>query len=107
VRLSPAVKFGVGVVMTEDMLVEQRELRCSEIYNDLLRPFDIPHFMFAWVRKSESKVQTVAIEGTLSHGAFDEKAVARFSKVMPHPLLVNLQRRFTVTPLSANRPFGL
>lgn len=84
VRLSPAVKFGVGVVMTEDMLVEQRELRCSEIYNDLLRPFDIPHFMFAWVRKSESKVQTVAIEGTLSHGAFDEKAVARFSKVMPH-----------------------
>ena len=80
VRLPPAVKFGVGVVMTEDMLVEQRELRCSEIYNDLLRPFDIPHFMFAWVRKSESKVQTIAIEGTLSHGAFDERAVARFPR---------------------------
>jgi DNA-binding NarL/FixJ family response regulator len=84
VRLPPAVKFGVGVVMTEDMLVEQRELRSSEIYNDLLRPFDIPHFMFAWVRKSGSKVQTIAIEGTLSHGAFDERAIARFSKVMPH-----------------------
>jgi DNA-binding NarL/FixJ family response regulator len=84
VRLAPAVKFGVGVVMTENMLIEPRALKGSEIYNDLLLPFDAPHFMFAWLQKSATKVQTIAIEGALSHGAFDEAAVSRFALVMPH-----------------------
>ena len=84
VRLPPAVKYGVGVVMTEDMLIDRRALRSSEIYNDMLLPFEIPHFMFAWLRKSETRVQTIAIEGTLAHGAFDEESVSRFGSLMPH-----------------------
>jgi DNA-binding CsgD family transcriptional regulator len=84
VRLGPAVEFGIGQVLTESMLIEQSELRKSEIYNEMLRPFDVPHFMFAWLQKSETKVQTIALEGSHSHGAFDARAVARFNRVMPH-----------------------
>lgn len=84
VRLPPALEFGVGVVMTENMLLDPRELQRSEVYNDLLRPFDIPHFMSAWLVKRESRVQTLAIEGSVKHGPFDDAATAKFAAVMPH-----------------------
>jgi DNA-binding CsgD family transcriptional regulator len=84
VRLPPAVRFDVGTVMVEDMLLDRRALRRSEIYSDLLCPFEVPHFMFAWLRKTRTRVQTLAVEGTMSHGPFDGAAIIRFAAVMPH-----------------------
>jgi hypothetical protein len=84
VRLPPAVRFAVGEVLTESMLLEKRTLERSEVYNDLLRPFDVPHFMFAWLQKTERQAQTIAIEGSLAHGPFDKDAIDRFSLVIPH-----------------------
>jgi DNA-binding CsgD family transcriptional regulator/PAS domain-containing protein len=84
VRLPPAVRFAVGEVLTESMLLEKRTLERSEVYNDLLRPFDVPHFMFAWLQKTKRQAQTIAIEGSLAHGPFDQEAIDRFSLVIPH-----------------------
>ena len=116
VRLPPAVGYGVGTVMTEGMLLERRELQASEIYNDLLRPFEVPHFMFAWLRKAEKKVQTLAIEGTIAHGAFDDPAVGRLAAVMPHLIRTVRMREHMIAARNAQHvcrevletlPFGI
>jgi DNA-binding CsgD family transcriptional regulator len=92
VRLAPAAAFGVGAVITEDMLIDRKDLRRSEVYNDLLKPFDVPYFMFAWLQKSEHKVHTIAIEGSSAHGAFDGAAMRRFGLVVPHLIRASRMR---------------
>lgn len=84
VRLPPAVSYSVGSVMTEDMLVERSVLQRSEIYGDLLLPYEAPHFMFAWLEKTPTSAKTIAIEGTLQHGAFTPEAMRLYALVMPH-----------------------
>ena len=92
VRLAPAASFDVGVVITEGMFIDQRALRRSEIYNDLLKPFDIPFFMLAWLQKSATKVHTIAIEGSLAHGAFNQTAIRRFGLIVPHLIRASRMR---------------
>lgn len=84
VRLEPALAFSPGAVMTEGMLLEPAALRRSEIYNDLLLPSEVPHFMFAWLHRDNRIVEAVALEHTLALGAFDEDAMSRFSMLLPH-----------------------
>lgn len=84
VRLPPALTYDVGTVLTEGMLIEKRELERSEIYQDFLLPSSVPHFMFAWLRKQPHQFQTISIQGTKRHGAFQKDAMARYSLVMPH-----------------------
>lgn len=84
IRLSPSMAFPVGLVMTEEMLLSRRDLQRSEIYNDLLVPCDFPHVMFAWLQKSPTLFQTLAIEGSKQHGSFDAAAVSRLQRVLPH-----------------------
>jgi DNA-binding CsgD family transcriptional regulator len=84
VRLPPAIHFPVGAVIVENMLIERKELERSEIYGDLLTPADVPHFMFAWLQKQPHQLQTISIQGSKRHGAFQKDAMDRYSLVMPH-----------------------
>lgn len=84
VRLPPAVKYPPGVVMTERMLIDQRELERSELYRDLLLPMDIPHFMFSWIKKAPTVCETLAVENSLKGGPFQADAIERYSLLLPH-----------------------
>lgn len=84
VRLAPSVKYAPGLVMTECMLLDQRELERSEIYGDLLLPADVPHFMFTWLKKSPTAYETIAVENSLKGGAFQGDAIERYRLALPH-----------------------
>jgi PAS domain-containing protein len=84
IRIPPAIPLPVGQVVTEQSLVEPRELERSEIYGDLLSPFDIPHVMAAWLRKEAAGLEVVVIEGSHRHGPFSDQAQQRFKLVVPH-----------------------
>lgn len=62
IRLAPTVKYAPGLVLTERMLLDQRELERSEIYGDLLLPADVPHFMVTWLQKSPTAFETIVVE---------------------------------------------
>jgi DNA-binding CsgD family transcriptional regulator len=84
VRLAPALAHPLGVALTEGMLIDSSDLKRSEIFNDLLLPCDIPFFMMTWIRRGAEAFETVAVEGSRTHGAFDSQARARFALLIPH-----------------------
>jgi DNA-binding CsgD family transcriptional regulator len=105
VRLPPAIRFPVGAVIVEDMLIERKELERSELYGDLLIPCDVPHFMFAWLQKEPRAFHTVAIEGSKRHGAFEGDAIRRFAQVMPHLIRAVRMRDLLVSARQSNHAY--
>jgi DNA-binding CsgD family transcriptional regulator len=84
IRLPPALPYPVGTVMTESMLLPKSTLERSEIYNDLLLPCEVPHFMFAWLRKRPELLETVALESSLHRGPLGEFTMSRYRMLLPH-----------------------
>jgi DNA-binding CsgD family transcriptional regulator len=84
IRLPPALRFGAGVVMTEAMLIDSQELKRSEIYNEFLIPAQCPHFLFSWLTKSDTCVETIVVENTVGRGPFDADSMQRYRQLYPH-----------------------
>jgi DNA-binding NarL/FixJ family response regulator len=106
VRLAPALPNPVGVVMTENGLIERRALEGSEIYGELLAPNDIPHIMQAWLQKKADAFQTVVIEGSARHGAFQTIAMEQFSLIMPHLVRAARMRELLVSALQSHLAYA-
>jgi DNA-binding CsgD family transcriptional regulator len=83
-RLAPALAVQPGKVMTEGTLLDAEAFRASELFNDLLEPYDIPHVMFMWLRRRPEAFQTIAIEGSKDRGPFSAQEMARYQQVVPH-----------------------
>jgi DNA-binding CsgD family transcriptional regulator/PAS domain-containing protein len=105
VRLPPAIRFPVGAVIVENMLLERKELERSELYGGLLLPCDVPHFMFAWLQKETHAFHTVAIEGSKRHGAFEGDAIRRFTQVMPHLIRAVRMRDLLISARQSNHAY--
>ena len=84
VRIPPALAHGVGQVVTEGRLLDRRTYESSEIYADLLRPYDIPHIMAMWLQRSPQACQAVVIEAGHRHGPFEQDALDKYLAVAPH-----------------------
>lgn len=84
VRIPPALAHGVGKVVTEGTLLERKAYEGSEIYNDLLLPYDIPHIMAVWLQRTSHSCQAFIIEAGRHHGPFQADALEKFSAVAPH-----------------------
>ena len=84
VRLLPSLAIPVGQLAVEDMLIDARVLQHSEIYADLLLPFDIPNILMLWVEKTPGLHSAVVIERSYSQGKFSSTELREFSALVPH-----------------------
>lgn len=84
VRIPPALAHGVGEVVTEGTLLDRRAYERSEIYGDLLLPYDIPHIAAAWLQRTPRACQAFIVEAGRGRGPFEREALDRFSAVVPH-----------------------
>lgn len=84
VRLPPSLKIPANRPILDHMLLDERSLKRSELYNDLLLPIDIPYLMFAWLEKSATRVVALSLANSASGGAFTTSHSERFASVLPH-----------------------
>jgi DNA-binding CsgD family transcriptional regulator len=56
----------------------------TRFLNEFLLPADAPHYMPAWLRKSEHKCVTLSLQGTRRRGPFDAQDLENFRLVLPH-----------------------
>jgi DNA-binding CsgD family transcriptional regulator len=73
----------VGCPVTE-MTLQIPDWARTPILNEFLRPADAPHFMPAWLHKSESKAVTLSFQGTRKRGPFEAKDIESFQRILPH-----------------------
>jgi len=83
-RLGPAHKFPVGQAVTEDMLVDWRAFRKSELFVDLLTPHDIPRILGFWVTKNAANASAFVLERSRGQGPFQRHEIARCAQITPH-----------------------
>jgi len=105
VRIPPALPYSVGRVFTEQQLIEPRALKRSEIYGELLAPFDIPYVMAAWLKKGPAAFEVVVIEGSHRHGPFAHEAREKFALVVPHLIRAVRLREMLHIARQATRAF--
>lgn len=82
-RYAPALKLPTGTVLTEGTIMEQRELKKSEIYQDFLRPYDIPHIA-ASVLHTDPEFVAISVQGSRRHGAFGAAELEKLQLLIPH-----------------------
>lgn len=73
-----------GEAQVDDMLVPRAVMRRSAVYNDFLRPMDVPFCIASWVIRTPSHGVTMCIEGTRRHGPFSEDERGRIAALLPH-----------------------
>jgi DNA-binding CsgD family transcriptional regulator len=69
---------------TTEMTLQIPDWNRSPILNEFLRPADAPHFMPAWLHKSESKAVALSFQGTRKRGPFEAMDIESFQRVLPH-----------------------
>lgn len=84
VRIPAALQQDAGTLLLDYQLLDLSEIKRSEIYNELLVPFDMPYLMGLWLHKSPTKFVSFSIETSARHGPFHGEAVERFARVIPH-----------------------
>lgn len=84
IRMPPALRFPVGTLMTGEMLVNTRQFERSEIYGELLAPYDIPHIMVLWTAKSRSEFSAISIQHAKRQGPFEKSDLERYAPIVPH-----------------------
>jgi DNA-binding CsgD family transcriptional regulator len=97
VRIPPALAHGVGDVVTEEMLLDRKAYEGSEIYGDLLLPYDIPHIMAVWLQRTSCACQALVVEAGIRHGPFQQQALEKFSALVPHLIRAARMREALVT----------
>jgi DNA-binding CsgD family transcriptional regulator len=73
-----------GEAQVDDMLVSRAVMRRSAVYNEFLRPMDVPFCIASWVIRTPSHGVTLCIEGTRRHGPFSEDERGRIAVLLPH-----------------------
>lgn len=84
VRLPPSLGIPAGQVVVEDMLIDKRTFQRSEIYADLLLPFDIPNVLMLWAEKTPGLFSAMVIERSIKQGKFLPEECRKFSALVPH-----------------------
>jgi DNA-binding CsgD family transcriptional regulator/PAS domain-containing protein len=76
----------------------------SDIYNELLLPYDIPHIMGVWLCKQD-RFQAVVIEGGKKRGAFQAPELQRLAQLVPHLARVAKMRELTASLRQASHAY--
>ena len=83
IRLRNGLNIPVGCPVTE-LTLAIPAWRRTRILNEFLLPSDVPHFMPAWLHKSETKAATFSLQGTRTRGPFDSRDIENFRRILPH-----------------------
>ena len=84
VRIPPALDYGVGQWMTEDMLLDRHAFERSEIFNDLLAPYDVPWVAATWTGRSAQASALLVIERGMSEGKVSDADLDVLAAASPH-----------------------
>ena len=82
-RYAPGLKFPTGTVLTEGTIMDMRELRKTEFYQDFLRPYDIPHIA-ASILRTDPQFVAISVQGTRHRGSFGTEELERLKILVPH-----------------------
>lgn len=74
----------VGEPQVDGMLMQTREFHRSSIYNDFLRPADVPFHLATWLERTATRGVALSINAGWKRGAFKEEERARMSVLVPH-----------------------
>jgi len=105
-----------GEAQTDDMLVPRAEMRRTDIYNEFLRPNDFPFCIASWVIRTATHGVAMCIQGSRSHGPFDEDEQRKIAVLLPHlKRVIRIKDRLTRASTSASlllesmdrMPFGV
>jgi len=107
VRIPPAIPYAVGQVVTEATLLDRRTYERSELFGELLSPFDIPHIMAAWLTKSTTAFEAVVIQGSRRHGAFERDELDKCSRIVPHLLRAVRMRDLLASARQSNQAYSV
>ena len=80
----PAVLNSPSSIGTSESVLPLKELQQTEIYNDVLHPYEIPHALFKLIERSPSRVASVAFYRSARLGPFQEENVAVIRYLSPH-----------------------
>jgi len=100
VRIPGTLRADVGDVVTEQDMVDPRAFRKSEIYNELLKPFDIPYVMTVCTQRSAVQSSNFVVERSFGQGPFEREQIDRLRSLVPHVRLA-LQLRETCEEVCA------
>lgn len=84
VRILPALDYGIGQWMTEDMVLDRPSFERSEIFNDLLVPYEVPWVAATWTEKSAQASALLVIERGMSEGKVSSAELGVLSAASPH-----------------------
>jgi DNA-binding CsgD family transcriptional regulator len=93
----------VGEPQIDGMLVQTREYHRSSIFNEFLRPADVPFHLATWLERTPSRGVVLTINGSWKRGAFNEEERARMSVLVPHMRrIVAMKDRMARAQMHAN-----
>jgi DNA-binding CsgD family transcriptional regulator len=101
VRIPGTLRAGVGDVVTEQEMVDPQSFRRSEIYNELLMPFDIPFVMTVCTQRTAVESSNFVVERFFRQGPFEREQVDRLRSLVPH-LRLALQLREVCDDVSSS-----
>jgi DNA-binding CsgD family transcriptional regulator len=84
IRIAAGLALPVGEPMYTANVLSVREYTSSEIYNEFLRPTDVPWILAFWLHKARDRVVAFSIQGTRSRGPFDEGDCERVKPLLQH-----------------------
>lgn len=82
-RREPFLSVPVGVPVTEITLAIP-QWRRTPLLNEFLLPSDVPHFMPVWLRKTNTKMVALSLQGTRRRGPFDAQDQEQLRFFAPH-----------------------
>lgn len=90
-RMDRGFEIPVGEPIYEGRLMDLRDWRKSEIFNEFLSPRNLPYMLAYSLHKSSNKLILVSLQASHRRGPFDQRDAERLAPLVPH-----IQRAFKI-----------
>lgn len=84
IRVPPALGEPVGALVTDHKLLARDAFEASELYQDFLTRYDIPHFLALWTDKTPTRLSAFALQRSAKQGPFLKPDEDRLKRLVPH-----------------------
>ena len=84
VRTRRAMRLPTGMVSTDAMLMTRQELHTSRVFNEFLKPLDLPHVLGVFPLRSDTSLVTFSVNRSARDGVFSDDERNFLSSLVPH-----------------------